>query len=27
MGALPVIITVADVNKTIAEDMVGREFN
>jgi len=27
IGALPVITTAADVNKTIAVDMVGREFN
>ena len=27
LGALPVITTAADVNKTIAVDLVGREFN
>jgi cobalt-precorrin 5A hydrolase len=27
IGALPVITTAADVNKTIAVDLVGREFN
>ena len=27
VGALPVITTAADVNKTIAVDLVGREFN
>jgi len=27
IGALPVITTAADVNKTIAVDMIGREFN
>ena len=27
LGALPIITTAADVNKTIAVDLVGREFN
>jgi len=27
LGSLPVITTAADVNKTIAVDLVGREFN